>query len=151
MQLTLYTDYGLRLLVYLAALPAGERANIDTVSETFNVSRNHINKVVHHMGRLGWINTRRGKGGGFSLDIDPTELNLADIVTALEPSMLAVDCYEPQCVLLPTCKLKGVLASAMNAFVEELRQYSLADVSNSPAELVRVLGLEEQAFVSPPN
>ena len=140
MQLTLYTDYGLRVLVYLAAMPEGEKANIDKVSETFNVSRNHINKIVHHLGKLGWIATKRGKGGGFYLAMEPVELNLANIVKTLETSMMPVNCYEPECALLPGCRLKGVLAKAMDAFIAELARYTLADVTNESAEVVQLLG-----------
>ena len=142
MQLTLYTDYGLRVLVYLAALPEGQKANIDQVSQTFKVSRNHINKIVHHLGKLGWIATKRGKGGGFYLAKNPNDLSLAEIVNSLESSLIPVNCYEPECVLLPECKLKGILQTAMSAFIGELAKYTLADVSSNSPEIVSLLGFE---------
>jgi len=129
MQLTYYTDYGLRILMYLCALPAGKTANIDQVSEVFGLSRNHVNKIVHQLGREGFIATQRGKGGGIRLGMKPEEIRLGDLVRRLETTMQAVDCEAPSlCVLLPVCRLKHVLADAMSAFLAECDRYTLSDL-----------------------
>lgn len=140
MQLTRYTDYGLRTLIYLSVLPSGRSASIDEVSEVFGLSRNHVNKIVHHLGREGLIITQRGKGGGMRIGRDPAEINLGDVVRRLENNLEVVNCDQPdRCVLLPGCHLKTVLADAMTAFLRELDQYVLADLVHKP-EMVRMLG-----------
>lgn len=129
MQLTYYTDYGLRILMYMSALPEGEAINIDRASEAFALSRNHVNKIVHQLGREGFIATRRGKGGGIRLAKPPQEIRLGDVIRRLENNLRAVDCEAPSCcVLLPVCRLKNVLTDAMAAFLAECDRYTLADL-----------------------
>lgn len=141
MQLTRYTDYGLRTLIYLSVLPAGRSASIDEVSEVFGLSRNHVNKIVHQLGKEGLVITQRGKGGGMRIGRDPSEINLGDVVRRLENNLEAVNCDQPDiCVLLPGCHLKNVLADAMAAFLRELDQYVLADLVHKP-QIVRLLGV----------
>ena len=84
MQLKKYTDYGLRVLIYLAAAESDERATINDLSSVFSVSKNHLNKVVHHLGKLGLIKTWRGKGGGFSLAVDARHTRLDTVIRQLE-------------------------------------------------------------------
>lgn len=128
MQLTRYTDYGLRVLMYLALLPEHQQASIDQISAIYGISRNNINKIVHQLGKEGLICTKRGKGGGISLAVSPTQINIADVVTTLENNLSVVDCNKPACVILPACRLKGALLGATNAFIEHLKQYTLADL-----------------------
>ncbi|GHF79046.1 Rrf2 family transcriptional regulator [Thalassotalea marina] len=128
MQLTRYTDYGLRVLVYLALLPKGERASITVISETYDISRNIINKIVHQLGKEGLISTYRGKGGGFELKKHPKEINIGEVVLLLENSMTVIDCNSPQCVILSSCKLQHILHEATNAFVGVLKSYTLNDL-----------------------
>ena len=142
MQLNRYTDYGLRLLTYLAVLPPGQRASIDEISKVYDLSRNHINKIVHQLGKEGIIETKRGKGGGFSLARPPEQINIADMVILLEKSMLIINCQTPACRISPVCKLNGILLEAGNAFVASLRKYSLADlVKDNRQPLIQILDL----------
>ena len=62
MQLKLYTDYSLRVLIYLAAKPEDKVATITDIAKAFGMSRNHLVKVVHNLSLLGYIITTRGKG-----------------------------------------------------------------------------------------
>ncbi|NRA85084.1 MAG: Rrf2 family transcriptional regulator [Gammaproteobacteria bacterium] len=143
MQLNRYTDYGLRLLTYLALLPPGQRASIDEISKVYDLSRNHINKIVHQLGKEGIIETKRGKGGGFSLARPPEQINIADMVILLEKSMLIINCQTPACRISPVCKLNGILLEAGNAFVASLRKYSLADlVKDNRQPLIQILDLK---------
>lgn len=143
MQLNRYTDYGLRLLTYLAVLPPGQRASIDEISKVYDLSRNHINKIVHQLGKEGIIETKRGKGGGFSLARPPEQINIADMVILLEKSMLIINCQTPACRISPVCKLNGILLEAGNAFVASLRKYSLADlVKDNRQPLIQILDLK---------
>jgi len=143
LQLTRYTDYGLRILIYLALLPAGRRASIDEISEAYGVSRNNVNKIVHHLGKEGVIDTKRGKGGGFCLKLPPDQINLGEMVVMLENTLQVVDCTTPACRILPACKLKGVLQQATGAFLDTLKTYTLADLleDQQPA-LLQALALE---------
>lgn len=141
MQLTRFTDYGLRTLVYLCVLPKDRLASIDEVCTTFGLSRNHIVKIVHRLGQEGYIQTIRGQGGGIRLAMPPSVINLGDVVRSLEPNMSPVNCVEPSvCVLLPGCELKQVLSDAVDAFLTELDKYTLEDLIN-PRKVVKLLGV----------
>jgi len=145
MQLTRYTDYGLRVLMYLALLPKGERASIDQISDIYGVSRNNVNKIVHQLGKKGIIDTKRGKGGGLSLAKLPCDINIGDMVRMLENTLHVVECGTPACRILPACKLKGVFQEATNAFMTSLGQYTLDDLTqaNRPS-LINLLELDTQ-------
>lgn len=138
MQLTRYTDYGLRILIYLAAAPEGQSASISEVCDTFDISRNHVNKIVHQLGKEGFIVTQRGKGGGFRLARAPEQIGVGEVVRSLEVNLQPVDCQQPSaCILLPSCQLKSVLADAIGAFMAELDNHTLADIVQ-PADVVRL-------------
>lgn len=138
MQLTRYTDYGLRILMYLAAAPEGQSASISEVCDTFDISRNHVNKIVHQLGKEGFIITQRGKGGGFRLARAPEQIGIGDVVRKLEANLQPVDCQQPSaCVLLPSCQLKLILSDAVQAFMAELDRHVLADMVQ-PADVVRI-------------
>lgn len=143
MQLTRYTDYGLRTLIYLALLPQGKRASIDEISSTYDISRNNVNKIVHQLGKAGIIETKRGKGGGFFLKCAPHELNIADLVVLLENTLQVVECKTPQCRILTACKLKGILGQATQAFLDSLKAYTLADLLEDEANnLIQILNIQ---------
>ncbi len=142
MQLTRYTDYGLRVLTLLAVLPPGRKTSIDEMCKTFDLSRNHVNKIVHQLGKLGWAATSRGKGGGVTLGQRADLINIAEVVRALEPGMALIDCQKPYCHLAPVCRLQGILAGASRAFIESLGQYTLADLVSKPEEITQVLHFE---------
>lgn len=142
MQLNRYTDYGLRLLTYLAVLPQGKRTSIDEISQAYGISRNHINKIVHQLGKEGIIATKRGKGGGFCLAKPAEQINLADMVMLLEKSIKIIDCESQCCRISPVCRLSGILSDAGNAFIDSLKQYTLADlVQDNQQPLVQILEL----------
>ncbi|GAC21137.1 Rrf2 family transcriptional regulator [Paraglaciecola arctica] len=143
MQLTRYTDYGLRTLIYLALLPQGRRASIDEISTTYDISRNNVNKIVHQLGKAGIIETKRGKGGGFYLKKKPEELNIGDLVVLLENTLQVVECKTPQCRILPACKLKGILGQATQAFLDSLKAYTLANLLEDEANnLIQILNIQ---------
>lgn len=128
MQLTRYTDYGLRTLIFLALLPEGRRSNIDEISDTYGISRNNVNKIVHQLGKEGIIDTKRGKGGGFCLKIPPEKINIGEIVSMLENTLQVVECQAPQCKILPACRLKTILNEATSGFLSVLSGYTLEDL-----------------------
>lgn len=143
MQLTRYTDYGLRTLIYLALLPSGRRASIDEISATYDISRNNLNKIVHQLGKAEIIETKRGKGGGFCLKQAPQVLKLGELVVLLENTLQVVECSTPQCRILPACKLKDILRKATQAFIDSLNAYTLADLLEGEAkELIQILNIQ---------
>lgn len=128
MQLTKQTDYAFRVLIYLGGLPKGELAQIQQVCDFYDISSNHIAKVVVKLASLGYINAYRGKGGGISLALDPSSIKLNNVVTDFETSLRPVNCEQPRCCISTNCELKGILFSAMQQFLEVLSRYSLADL-----------------------
>jgi Rrf2 family nitric oxide-sensitive transcriptional repressor len=130
MQLTTFTDYGLRVLMYLSAHPE-ELSSVKQIAEHYNISRNHLVKVVHRLSLLGYIETTKGKGGGIQITAGADGLRLGDVVIELESSMFMVECFNVQtnsCTITEDCKLKHCLHDATQAFVAVLNEYTLRDV-----------------------
>ncbi len=129
MQLTRYTDYSLRVLMYLAAHP--ERlVTISEISSAYDISRNHVVKVVHELGSLGFVRTQRGKQGGMELARPAAEINIGDVVRHTEKTLAAVNCNAPPCLIRSACDLRGVLFEARDAFLAVLDRYTLRDLTN---------------------
>jgi len=130
MQLTTFTDYAFRLLIYLALEP-DRMATISEIANYFGISRHHLVKVAHQLGRGGFITTFRGKGGGLQLARKPDELNLGEIVRWMEPGLSLVECQhqgkEGRCRAAPSCHLNSILDEALVAFLATLDHYSLSD------------------------
>lgn len=138
MQLTRYSDYSLRTLMYLALKP-DEKVNISDIARTFNISRNHLVKIVHHLGQLGYIHTVRGRGGGIQLGAEAEDINVGKLVRATEQNLQVVDCWEPACPLVTACLLKGALHEATDAFLSVLDSYTLADLVKQKARLHKLI------------
>lgn len=137
-KLTLYTDYSLRVLLYLAS-KSEETATITEISEFYNISRNHLVKVVHSLGIHEFITTSRGRNGGLRLARPATEILLSDVVRKTEPDMDLLECFNPKtdnCVISPTCRLKSMLYEGRSAFMAVLEKSTLADMAK-PALLSR--------------
>jgi Rrf2 family nitric oxide-sensitive transcriptional repressor len=130
MNLTYYTNYSLRTMVYLG-LHSSSLASITQISEAFGISRNHLIKVVHNLARAGLIKTTRGRGGGLQLARDPREINIGDVVRKTEASFKMVECFDAlhnTCPLTPVCELKSIVREAEEAFLHVLDRYTLADL-----------------------
>ena len=129
MRLTRYTDYALRVLLYLGAHP-DKLSTISEIAAYHNISRNHLMKVVHQLGAWGYIDTLRGKGGGIRLAHKPEEIILGDVVRHTEENLEIVECFAPgnsNCIIQPGCRLKAVLNDALGSFLAMLDLYTLAD------------------------
>lgn len=134
MRLTLYTDYSLRVLLYLAHKEDGT-ATITELAEFYNISRNHLVKVVHSLGLKGYILTNRGRHGGIKLALPAKDILIGSVVRSTEPDFDLLECFNPetdQCVVSASCKLKGVIFNAQSSFLGVLDQYTLADMMSSP-------------------
>lgn len=127
MRFTTYTDYSLRVLMYLAH-NTQETSTITEMSNFFKISRNHLVKVVHHLGIIGYIETIQGRSGGIKLAKSPKEIKLGDVVRQTEPDANLLECLTPKsnsCVIDKQCRLKRILAVAQSDFIKNLNQYSL--------------------------
>lgn len=139
MQLTHQTEYALRILIYLSLQEETKRSNITEIADSFSLSRNHIVKIVHKLGKLGLIETSRGKGGGLKLNHDSKEISIGNVVRLMEANLDIVNCEQPTCPILPVCKLKNILNQARDAFLKTLDSYSLADINQEPKLLLHLL------------
>ncbi len=138
MHLTRYTDYSLRVLLYLGNRP-DKLATISEIATYHGISRNHLMKVVHQLGTNGYIDTLRGKGGGIKLAHPPERIVVGDVVRSMEENMTIVECLEPafnSCVLAADCRLKTALGEALQSFLATLDLYTLADLIRSPEHSV---------------
>lgn len=141
MQLTQFTDYSLRTLIYIA-IRKDKTCTISEIAESYNISRNHLMKVVHRLSQLGVLKTLRGKGGGLLLNAPPEQLNLGELVQKLEPNFFIVECFDAangKCVIAPVCQLKKILCEATNNFIQTLQKYTLKDVIHNQKELGEIL------------
>lgn len=133
MQLTHYTDYSLRVLIYLS-VNLERKVTIKEISSSFNISKNHLVKVVHKLVNLGYISSVPGVKGGLTLAKPANKINLAQVIKAMEPSFFIADCFNPNghCLISPICDLQGILATALAAFMKTLENYTIADITKKP-------------------
>lgn len=146
MQLTLFSDYSLRLLMYLGLKPS-EVVPIVEVSDAFGVSRHYMLKVMNELVQLGYIEAVRGRNGGVRLLKKPSELRLGKLVRQTEPSggvLQCIDDREADCPIVPVCRLRKVLAEAEAEFYRVIDRYTLADLLAQPAALTRLLFRDER-------
>jgi Rrf2 family nitric oxide-sensitive transcriptional repressor len=143
MRLTRYTDYAFRTLMYVA-LKGDELTTIQEIADRYGISNNHLMKVVHQLGRAGYIETLRGKGGGIRLAKKPSQIGVGEVVRHTEPDMDIVECFGTgsSCRLTPTCILKSALQKGVKAFLRELDHYTLADLIGPERALAGLLSLD---------
>ncbi len=141
MQLTQYTDYSLRTLIYLG-LRRDRLSTITEIAESYQISRNHLVKVVHQLGAQGLIDTVRGKGGGIRLVSRPDEINIGDVVRRFE-NLTLVECFSDNdsCVISPSCRLRSVLQEAMRGFMDVLDHYTLKDLLANQKKMKNLLNV----------
>ncbi|MCE8008706.1 Rrf2 family transcriptional regulator [Aestuariivita sp.] len=137
MRLTSFTDYGLRVLMRMAGAPEHPFTTADLADE-FRVSRNHLAKVISALAAAGYLETRRGGGGGAMLAQPAETIRLGDVVATLEADQALVECFAADgnaCTLTPQCRLKARLAHAEAAFIADLNRSTLADCIYRPVEV----------------
>lgn len=143
MRLTVYTDYALRLLMYLAAKEDG-LATINEVAKSYGISKNHLMKVAYQLGAAGYVETVRGRGGGLRLAKSANEIGLGEIVRHTEPDMALVPCFNPvdaPCTIRPCCILRKALQKANAAFLGALDEYALSDLTKPRTSLRKLLAI----------
>lgn len=140
MRLTTFSDYSLRVLIYLATDP-DRRATIAEIATAFDVSENHLMKVVHFLGKAGWLRNVRGKGGGLELGRAPDQIRIGAVIRDCE-TQLPAECFDRAtntCVITAACKLRHVLAEASDTFYKVLDRYTLADITGNRRVLAKIL------------
>lgn len=136
MQLTLHSEYALRVLLYLGAQP-GRTVSTREISDAYGISKHHLVRVVQTLGERGYLRLIPGRSGGIVLAAEPREIKLGDVVHQAEPNMRLAECFDRRdntCVLTPVCSLKPVLNEALNAFLASLNRYTLADLMAGGAQ-----------------
>jgi Rrf2 family transcriptional regulator, nitric oxide-sensitive transcriptional repressor len=140
MQLTQFSDYSLRVLLYLTARP--ERwVPLPEISRAYGVSHNHMAKVAQLLLERGYVESLRGRTGGLRLAKPPSQINVGSVVRATEPHFDLVECFDAKtntCPIDPVCGLKGALVSAQKAFLQELDRFTLADFLPRAPALVKL-------------
>jgi Rrf2 family nitric oxide-sensitive transcriptional repressor len=128
MQLSLHTDYALRVLMALAA--SDEQLSVEWIARHYGISRNHLAKVAQGLQSEGLVLTYRGRGGGMRLARPANEINVGDVVRRIESLDSFVSCMGggAGCAINGACGLKPALAGALRAFLDHLDGYSLADI-----------------------
>ncbi|WP_332812295.1 Rrf2 family transcriptional regulator [Sphingomonas sp.] len=144
MRLTRYTDYAMRVLLYVGARP-DRLCSIAEISRAYGISQNHLMKVVHDLGKAGYIASARGRFGGIRLGRPPEEIRVGDVVRHTEEGFDLADCGG--CIIAPACGLTGALREALAAFMAVLDSYTLADLLTRRGDL---LGLLMAAQSHPP-
>ena len=141
MKLTGFTDYSLRVLIFLAT-DTTRRATIAEIAASFDVSEHHLVKVVHFLGKRGWVETVRGQGGGVRLVLPPGQVNVRRVVRDTEGVAVPAECFSEgggRCVIGGCCRLKDVLGEAVRGFYAVLDRYTLADIAGNQRALRSVL------------
>ncbi len=143
MRLTTFTDYSLRVLLYVAHARDG-RATIGEIAEAFDISEHHLVKVVHALGKLGVLVNTRGRGGGLRLAAPPNQINVGRVVQATQGVDRAAECFDADsntCRLAGHCRLECLLHEALDAFYDVLGRYTVADLlrGNGEATMMRWL------------
>ena len=148
MRLTTYTDYALRTLMYLAA-NRNRLVTIQDIADAHGIAKNHLTKVVHQLGILGFVGSLRGRKGGLRLGREPDQINIGEVIRSTEPDFYMAECFNPgknYCILSPACGLKVLLNDATTAYLKVLDGVTLAYLMTTTG----LLGNAEPAFKSLP-
>lgn len=146
MRLTQQTDYSVRVLMYLA-VSRTRLSTISEISDSYGISRNHLTKVVHQLARMGYVTTVRGRSGGMRLARPAEDIDIGDVVRAVESPSILVECFpggKGQCVISPECRLKLLLAEAQDAFFAFIEGTTLADITDNADPLRHLLSISGQ-------
>ncbi len=142
MHLTRFTDYSLRILIYLG-LQQDRLVTIRCISEAYGISRNHLMKVSSLLTRMGYLKAQRGPGGGIRLARPPEQINLANVIRDTEKDLMMVECFgeEGKCVITPVCSLQHIIGQALNAYISTLEAHTLQDLLEPEKVLFQLLNI----------
>ncbi|MCP4914436.1 MAG: Rrf2 family transcriptional regulator [Oligoflexia bacterium] len=143
MKLNTFTDYSLRVLIFLA-LKEDELSTVSEIAYKYEISQNHLVKVVHNLVQLGFVTSKKGRGGGLLLAKKPSLISIGKLVKQLEEGTFVVECFNEEngsCKINPACKLKGALAKAKRSFYQVLDEYTLDDITTNGRTLKEMLSI----------
>ncbi|WP_444995125.1 RrF2 family transcriptional regulator [Aliikangiella sp. IMCC44359] len=129
MNVTRYTDYSLRVLMYLG-INEGRLVTIKEIAESYDISKNHLMKIVQELNAKKYIIAVRGKNGGLKLNGEPCSINIGLLIRDIEQELSLVECFSNKntCAITPACQLKSIFSEALDSFLSTLEQYTLADL-----------------------
>ena len=139
MYITKQTDYSLRTLMLLALQPPQALMSIEEISKSLAISRAHLMKIVNQLAQLDLVETVRGRAGGVRLHYDHSEINIGQVFRDLGEITSIVDCDSGPCLFRGDCKLDYAFQKASEAFVNELDQYTLADLVKRRSHLQKIV------------
>lgn len=136
MRLTSYSDYSLRVLIYVA-VNSEKLVTIKEISEAYEISSNHLMKIIYNLGKMNYIETIRGRNGGIRLSKHPADINIGSLIRKTEEDFYLVECFKEDnnCVITPVCSLKHMLNEALNSFFLVLDTYTLEDILTNKSVL----------------
>ncbi|WP_299005671.1 Rrf2 family transcriptional regulator [uncultured Shewanella sp.] len=139
MQITRYTDYSLRVLIYLA-VNNNALSTIKDIANSYDISKNHLMKIVQDLNIKGYILATRGKNGGIKLKRRPVDINIGQLVRQTESKSNLVECFgkDNHCVLTPACQLKSMFAKAQESFYTTLEAFTLADLIGHSSDIIAI-------------
>ena len=142
MKLSLYSDYSLRVLMFAAV--KGEAFQLEEVATAFDISKHHVAKIVQDLSKFGYLDTRRGRGGGIQLARSPEDIRIGKLVREMEDQPIMVECFDTAtntCRLDGCCKLKAALAKAQKAFYASLDEHTLSNLVSGPqrSRMIKIL------------
>ncbi|MBT2653139.1 MULTISPECIES: nitric oxide-sensing transcriptional repressor NsrR [Oceanobacillus] len=146
MNLKKYTDYALRVLIFTGLKSDQELANIKEIAEVYQISQEHLRKVVHELTKKELVVTIRGRNGGIKLAKPASEINIGHLIRQLENDFVLLECFDKgtnHCVISPGCTLKHVINKALVAFFKVLEEYTLEDLIKNEEELLALMGIEK--------
>ena len=146
MRLTRFTKYSLRVLIYLGQ-NTDNRVTIHQISEAYDISKNHLMKVVSNLTRSKFVAAQRGPGGGIQLNRPPEEINLSEVISATEKDLRELD-TSGQSDIAPLdadTRLSSYLRHALLAYLQVLGRFTLADILQTEKDAPKLLDLNEEA------
>jgi Rrf2 family nitric oxide-sensitive transcriptional repressor len=144
MKLNAFTDYSLRVLIYLGVQHGvGRAATIPELARAYGVSRHHLRAVIHRLAQLGYVRTTQGRGGVCALARAPGAISVGEVVRRTEADFDLVECFRPdgRCPIAPVCTLRGMLTEARASFLATLDRYTVTDMIPRRAALARRLAI----------
>ena len=144
MQITRYTDYSLRVLIYLA-INKQQLTTINDIATSYQISKNHLMKIVQQLNQQGYVLATRGKNGGIKLNREAKDINVGELVREIEDKNKLIECFgaDNKCVITPSCQLKNIFAEAQENFFKTLDAYTLQDLigEQEEAALINLLAI----------
>jgi Rrf2 family nitric oxide-sensitive transcriptional repressor len=143
LRLTQFSNIAVRVLMY-AGLTAPRLCTVPEMSRAYGVSYDLLKKAAAELCRLGYLQTARGRSGGFRLARQAEDIRIGDVIRQTEGSVILVECFDPAtntCPLVAPCRLRVALQEALAAFFSVLDGYTLADLIREPVQLAPLLGI----------